>query len=121
MRGLILVVADASAERFRTALVLAAAQAALGARVRFFFQGDALRSIVTPIADPDGARQSAMGLPTLAQLVSEAIALGVRFAACQSSLALLGLTPRDFDPGIEWGGMVGLLAAMNPEDRIVVV
>ena len=121
MRGLILIVADASAERFRTALVLAAAQAALGARVRFFFQGDALRSIVAPVADPDGARQSAMGLPSLAQLVGEAIALGVALAACQSSLALLGLTPEDFDPGVEWGGMVGLLAAMDAEDRLIVV
>lgn len=121
MRGLILIVADASPERFRTALVLAAAQAALGARVRFFFQGDALRSIVAPIPDPDGARQAAMGLPTLAQLVREAIALGVSFAACQSSLALLGLKPEDFDPCIEWGGMVGLLSSMAPEDRLVVV
>ena len=121
MRGVILIVADASAERFRTALVLAAAQAALGARVRFFFQGDALRSIVAPISDPDGARQSAMGLPTLAQLVSEAIGLGVGFAACQSSLALLGLTPEDFDPCVEWGGMVGLLSTMDVEDQLLIV
>ena len=121
MRGLILVVADASAERFRTALVLAAAEAALGARVLFFFQGEAVRSIVVPIADPDGARQAAAGLPTLGQLVEEAKALGVEFAACQSSLALLGLTPDDFDPAVEWGGMIGMLSQMGERDRLVVI
>ena len=121
MTALTIVMADASAERLRTALVLAAASAACGDHARIFFQGDAVRAMVAPVFDPDADRQQAAGLPTLGQLVDEAQALGVAFAACQSSLALLGLTTQDFDPTIEWGGLVGLVATLDPAGRLIVI
>ena len=117
---LALIVGDASHERLRTALVLAAASAAHGQPVRMFFQGDAVGLLRSPIADPDAGRQSAAGLPTLGELLGESLALGVTIEACQSSLALLGLTPQECDPAVTWGGMVGFVGRMDPETRLVV-
>ena len=121
MRPLALVVADDDPERLRTALVMAAAQAALGGQVSMFFQGAAVGLLRHPVADPDEARQSGAGLPTLSQLLDEALGLGVMVAACQSSLALLGMQADAFDARIMWSGMVSMLAALDPESRLVVV
>ncbi len=121
MSGLVIVVASADPERLRTALVMAAAHAALDGTARLFLQGESVGLLRLPIADPDAARQSAAGLPTLAELVDEAFDLGAVIGACQSSLALLGHSAEDYDPAIEWGGMVGLLARLAPTDRLVVV
>ena len=118
---LAIIIADDNPERFRTALVMSAAHAALGRGVRLFLQGAAVALLRSPIADPDGDRQTAAGLPTLGQLVSEATALGVRFAACQSSLALLGLSADMFGPDVEWTGMVGFLSHIDPVDRLIVI
>jgi len=117
----IIVVADASPERFRTALILASAQAALGRSVRLFLQGEAVRLARQPIHDPDAARQTGAGLPTLGELIEQAFALGIIVEACQSTLALLELDITQFDSRIAWGGMVSLLAESTPEDRIIVV
>ncbi len=119
MSGLVLVIGDESVERFRTALVMACANAALDRKARLFFQGDALRLIRLPMQDPDAPRQASAGLPTLAQLLDEALSLGVTIAACQSSLALLDLDTGDFDSCVEWGGMIGLLADILPDDRLI--
>ena len=118
---LALIIAGPDPERLRTGLVLAAAQSALGETVHLFFQGDSLGLIRQPIADPDALRQAATGLPTLAQLFEEALGLGATVGGCQSSLALLKLTPADFDPRVEWGGMVGLMSRLGTDDRLLVV
>lgn len=121
MSGLAIIVADDNAERFRTVLVMAASQAAIGGEVRLFLQGKAVAMIRDPLIDPDGEAQSAVGLPTLGELFEECLALGVVIGACQSSLALLSLSASDFHPNIEWGGMTGLLAAIEPDHRLLVI
>lgn len=117
---LALIVGDGQAERLRTALVLATATAAHGDPVRLFFQGEAVSLLRHPVADPDAARQSAAGLPTLGQYLDEAVAMGVTLSACQSSLALLALDASDLDPRVEWGGMVGFVGSLPPDARLVV-
>jgi predicted peroxiredoxin len=121
MKQLGIIIADDNPERLRTALVMASAHVALGGAARCFFQGASVALLRAPIADPDGARQSAAGLPTLAQLFEEATGLGIRFAACQSSLPLLGLSAADFDPRIEWTGMIGFLSMIDPGDQLMVI
>lgn len=121
MSGLVIIIASADPERLRTGLVMAAAHAALDGSARLFLQGEAVGLLKLPIHDPDADRQTAAGLPTLDELVDEAFDLGATIGACQSSLALLGHTATDYDPAIEWGGMVGLLARLAPTDRLVVV
>ena len=121
MSRLLILIAEDNPERLRTALVLACTSAALGQTVRMFFQGRSVALLHLPITDPDEEGQASAGLPTLGQLVDEATALGVSFACCQSSLAMLGLTPAAFSPDVAWGGMTGLLAEMTPEDRLVAI
>lgn len=121
VKGLAIIVADGSTERLRTALVTAAAHVALGGAARFFFQGDAVALLKAPIHDPDGERQSGAGLPTLGQIFEDASDLGIRFGACQSSLALLGISAADCDPRIEWGGMIGFLSTVVPGERLMAI
>jgi predicted peroxiredoxin len=121
VKRLAIVIADDNPERFRTALVTAAAHVALGGAARLFFQGAAVRLLRAPINDPDAERQSAAGLPTLVQLFEEATGLGIRFAACQSSLALLALSAADFDPRIDWSGMIGFLSTVEPGEQLITI
>ena len=120
MRGLTIVVADAAPERFRTALSLATATAALGGRARLFLQGEAVDLLRPPIAGPADAAHVAAGLPTLAVCYRDALDLGVRFIACQSGLALTGACPTDHDPATDYAGMVSIMADLG-DDRLVVV
>lgn len=110
MRGLTIIVATADPARLHAALSLAAAQAALDRPARLFLQNEAVALLKQPIAAPQDARYSAAGVPTLAQLLGEAAALGVVVTACQTGLVLAGITAADLPDGIETGGLVELLA-----------
>jgi len=119
MRGLTIIVAEVSAARFRTALNLALATAALGGMVRVFLDGEAVAIARGPgRRERDDAYVDA-GLPTLATLLTEALDAGVRLILCQSGLALTGATPADFDVRAEFGGMVSLLTELGG-DRLVI-
>ena len=120
MRGLTIVVADVSSERFRTALNMALATAALGGRARMFLDGEAVSILREPIVGWEDEAYEEAGLPTLPALYSEALDAGVRVILCQSGLAMTGAEPRDYDARTEYGGMVSLLAELG-DDRLVVV
>ena len=58
----------------------------------------------------------ATGLPSLAELLQQAAAMGVPAMACESGLHLCGLGPALILPGVETGGLVAFLAdARNDE------
>ncbi|NWK95100.1 peroxiredoxin [Sphingobium lactosutens] len=119
MRPLRIVVATADAERLRGALVLAAAQAALGAEVALFLQLDAVALLRAPIAGPRDDAHWAAGLPGLATLVGEALGLGVAIIACQSGMALAELTTEMLPVGVEIGGPVGFLQQTGDNARLL--
>ncbi|USI72323.1 DsrE family protein [Sphingomonas morindae] len=116
MRGLTVIVTAPG--RLRPALELAAAKAALGARVRLFLQGDAVGALRPPVAEADDDRFRAAGLPALAQLLEEALALNVRVIACQTGLDLAGLAATALDRRISYGGLVSLMLDLD-DDRLV--
>ncbi len=103
MTGLSVIVAGRDPGRWRTALTLAAAHAALGGRTRLLLDGDA---VVLVGAEPD--------------LLDSGLALGVAVLLCQSGLAAAGLEVAMLDPRFEYGGMVGFLADLG-DDRLVLV
>ncbi len=103
MTGLSIIVAGADPVRFRTALTLAAAHAALGGRTRMLLDGEAVRLAVLP-----------------EELRESCLELGVGIMLCQSGLALAGLSAAALDPRFEHGGMVRFLADLG-EDRLIVV
>ena len=64
------------------------------------------------------SRRSAAGLPTLAQLFEEALAMPVEVILCQSGLAMAGMDVGQLDPRISTGGLIGVVAAAG-DDRLV--
>jgi predicted peroxiredoxin len=118
MRGLTMIVAGADPGRLHAALSIAAASAAAGSETRVYFHGAAVALLATPHSPEDG-RHRAAGLPTLAEMLQEALGLGVRLICCQSGLALASLSADDLDPRVEIGGLVGLFGALG-DDRLAV-
>jgi len=108
------------AERLRGALVLASAQAALGGAVALFLQLDAVALLRTPIAAPQDDAHRAAGLPDLATLLAEAQALGVTISACQTGLALRGMSADALPPGVDVGGPLGFMQATSDEARLLI-
>lgn len=115
MQGLSIVIAAADPERFRSALELAAANAALGATTRVFLQAQA----VALLGEPSVA-EAAPGLPSIAEMLEEAIALGAEVSACQTGLGLAGLEAAGLPQGIGTEGLVGFLAERG-EDQLLMV
>lgn len=120
MRGLTIVVADLSSERFRSALNLACAQAALGGRARLFLDREAVATVRQPITGWEDDAYRDAGLPTLPAHVEEALDLGVAFILCQSGLAMTGAELSDYDPRMTTGGMISLLQTLG-DDRLLTV
>ena len=120
MPGLTLIVAGADARRLHAALSMAAASAAAGAATRVYLHGDAVLLLLPPLRAPDDDRHRMSGLPTLAQLLDEALELGVHLICCQSGLAMAGMAADGLDPRIEVGGLVGLFSSLG-DDRLVTV
>ena len=112
-------VLTAEPERFRGALTLAAAQAALGGEVAMFLQLDAVALLRPPVAAAQDAAHAAAGLPTLAQLLDDAMELGVAISVCQSGLALVRLSAADLDSRISVTGPVAWLKQKNDIDQLL--
>ncbi|HEX7876751.1 MAG TPA: DsrE family protein [Sphingobium sp.] len=119
MRALRIIVATADAERLRGALVLASAQAALGGEASVFLQLDAVALLRAPVEAPRDEAHGRAGLPTLGQLLAEALGLGASLLACQSGMALHGLAADDLPEGVEVSGPIAFLQATGDEARLL--
>lgn len=119
MRGLTIVVVSADRERFRAALTLACANAALGGSTTVYAHERAV-SLLVPADDPGDAELADAGLPGRRALISTAIESGVRLVACQTGLSLAGVTATDLAEGTETDGLVALLSQIG-DDRLVTV
>jgi len=102
MTGLGIIVADTDQTRFRTALTLGAAQAALGGRTRILLDSGAV-----PLASSPN------------DLLESCFELGAEVMLCQSGLAQAGLNASALDPRFSYGGMLGWLADLG-SDRLVI-
>jgi len=103
MRGLTILVVSGDPARFEAALTLASASAALGARSRVYCHGGAVARLA---AD--------------SPLLATAREIGVALIACQTGLSDTGLSFDALAPGVEAGGMVGVLADLR-DDRLVTI
>jgi len=119
VRELRIIVACADSERLRAALVTASAQAALGGKAAVFLQLDAVALLRAPIAARLDEAHEAAGLPTLALLLEDAVALGVALFACQSGLALSNLSASDLPKGVEMSGPVAFLQQTSDDARLL--
>lgn len=120
MRALRIVVMTADAERLRGALVLATAHAALGGEAGLFLQLDAVTLLQPPLVAPEDDAHRSAGLPTLAELLAEALDMGVALIACQSGLALSGLSADALPTGAEVGGPLSFLQQIDADTRLLI-
>ena len=118
---LALIAIGADAGRLRQALILGRAEIALGGEARLLAQGESVMLFRTMLVLEEDERWQAVGEPTLAELIDEAIGDGVEIALCQTSVAMMGLTPEAFHPAIDYAGPVAFLAGLGASDRLVVV
>ncbi len=101
-RALTIIVSGTDPDRLRSAFGVAAAEAALGGRVRLFFDAGAVSLLrVLPAA--------------LEEMLEAAIDLAVEVSVCQTGLAEQGIT---LDPRFNPGGLVTLMAD-SAEDRLL--
>jgi predicted peroxiredoxin len=120
VRGMTLILIEASGQRFRAALEIAAAQVALGAPAHIFLSGAAVAVVRAPLHAEEDADHEAAGLPSLAALYDEALNLGVRITICQTGLHLSNTDASQLDARLAYGGLVSVLAGLG-DDRLVVV
>ncbi|KQM30523.1 DsrE family protein [Sphingomonas sp. Leaf10] len=109
MRGLTIVVTAPDSDRFRAALTMACAAAALGGRARVYLHERAVGLLAMTAAAPPG-------LPDLTELRAIADESGVELIACQTGLALTGLAADS--ERVAAGGWIDLLATLA-DDRLV--
>jgi predicted peroxiredoxin len=116
--GLNIVVAGEDPGRLHAALSVAAAWAALDRPARIFLQAEAVALLRASPGEEEGRRREA-GMPALAELLEESLALGVSVTACQSGLALAGPSAEDLPAGVDTGGLVDFLARSRPDDQLM--
>lgn len=109
VRSLSIIVATGDAERLHAALTFAAAGAAMGRETRVHLHEGAV-ALVRDLSAPGDAARVTAGLPTLAQIWSEALELGVAVTLCQSGLALAEVSLDALDPRVGAQGPVSVLA-----------
>ena len=105
VQGLSIVVAGSDPARLHAALAVASAWAALERPARIFLQAEAA-GLLARLDEHEGG----LGQPDLRELLTESLALGVSVTACQTGLALCGLSAAHLPQGVETGGLVGFLA-----------
>lgn len=116
---LALILAGTDPARLHAALVLARCEIALGGSAHLFLQGEAVALLRPPIAAPQDTAWQAAGEPPLAALVREAVADGVLLSACQSGLAMAGMTAEELPPGVALSGPIAFLATAGSETRLL--
>ena len=117
LAGLTIIVASGDPERFHAALAVAAANAALGARSRVYLHATA--AVLADRACPAMLGSQGDGVPTLAELLDEALAIGVAIIVCQSGLAAAGIGAETLTNGIETGGLIELLSSLDGDQLLM--
>ncbi len=118
-RGLAVVLSEANHARLHAALTLACAAAALGRPVRLFFHGESVAALTPGRHWQGDTAYRAAGLPSVGELVENALALGVAAMACQTGMQMIGVTAASLPEGIEAGGMVAFLADARDDELVM--
>lgn len=118
-RGLALIFAEANHARIHAGLTLACGSAALGRRVRLFFQAEAVCALQAERRWGGDATFVAAGMPSISELIHSALELGVSIMACPTGLHMCGMAPATLDERIESAGMVAFLADAKGDDIVM--
>lgn len=119
LQKLNIIVAAAESRRLYSALETAVASAALARPARIFMQGEAVALLRDPVSFTGDAARQAAGLPDLAWLIEEAIAMEVEIFVCQSGMALVGVAANELVPHVKAAGLISFMAGIEPNDRLI--
>ncbi|MFM9828808.1 MAG: DsrE family protein [Sphingomonas sp.] len=121
MRGLTVILVSTEPAKARAALTIALGAAAIGQRSRVFAHERAVALLTAdPQADPADAELARSGLPNLPSLLAMTAEAGVELWACQTGLAITGLTIADMAPATQAGGLIALMTTLG-DDRLLTV
>jgi len=120
MSGLTLIILTADSLRFHGAITMAAAHAATGGKTRIHCHAPALPLLIPPHAAPTDAIHRKNGVPTLAQIIEDALSLGVSFTYCQTGLPLNGLVASQLMADCEASGPIALFGDLD-DDRLIMI
>lgn len=117
--SLTIILATDDPSRVRAALSVALAEAAIGGRVRLFAHERAVTALsATPRADDESAALAAAGLPDRLAMLHMAVEAGIELIACQTGLALTGMSLSDLVEGREVGGLTSILVRRGIENLL---
>lgn len=117
--GLTIILVAANAARMRAALTMAISTTALEGRARLYCHERAVSLLVPTLRVDDYPADLARdGLPDRVALLGMAIDQRVELWACQTGLAMTGLTMAALIPGAQAGGMMALLSTLA-RDQLV--
>lgn len=118
-RGVTIMLISAGAANMRAALSLALAATALGQRARIYCHEDAVALLAhAPRDDDDAARLAMAGLPDRLAMLAMAAESRAELWACQTGMAMSGLTLAELVASAQAGGLMALLATLA-DDRLV--
>lgn len=120
LRPLNLLILDDGHARLHGGLSVAVSAAALGRPVHIFFQGLAVRALVSDRPWPEDSAARDKGVAAIKELFAQAAELGIALTACESGLHLAGLTANALPPGIETGGLIGFLSGAGEGDLLTI-
>ena len=118
-RGLAIIFSAADHARLHAGLTLACSAAALDRPVALFFHGDSVAALAPGRHWQGDVPLAAAGIPQLGALLGSATELGVAMMACQSGLHLCGLSAAGLADGVEAGGMIAFLAAVQDAEILL--
>lgn len=119
MNGLTIILVTANAARMRAALTMALSVAALDGRARVYCHERAVTLLVPTLrADDYPAETEKHGLPDRLALLSMAIDQRVELWACQTGLAMTGLSMDALVPGAQAGGMMALFSTLTRDELV---
>ena len=120
-RDLSIVVMGPDHARVHGALSLAVGGAALGGRVRLFFQGEAVKALAQAKCWPENDALRDIGAATLPELRAQAAELEIEIFACETGMHLTGVRADGLVAGVETAGLIGFLAGRGEADEMVTV
>ena len=119
-QGLAIIFSDSAHGRIHAGLSLACASAALGRPVRMFFHGESVCAFDRHRKWKGDETFTLAGIPSLCDMITTALELGIATMACTSGLHLCGLTANQLPENVEAAGMVAFLADVQDYELVFV-
>ncbi len=112
-------IASGDETRLWSALSFACSSAALGKSVALFFSGAAAALMRHDRVWTVDSNYVAAGVPSMTELFSTAVEMGITFSICQTGMAMCTISLAELRPGGAPAGLIGWLSAHGDADLTI--